>query len=177
MKEGDYMPSKTKKIVFTALMASLTCVATMIIKIPTPMQGYIHLGDCIALLCGWTLGPIYGFCAAGIGSALADLLSGYVIYAPVTFAIKGLVALTGWGIYVLLRGKMRDIFSLSLSAVVAEILMVGGYYLFEGIMYGFAASLVNIPMNLIQALSGVVFGVVLMKSIGKYVTFDSENKN
>ncbi len=170
------MATKTKKIVFTALMASLTCVATMIIKIPTPLQGYIHLGDCIALLCGWTLGPIYGFCAAGIGSALADLLSGYFVYVPVTFAIKGLVALIAWGAYTLIRGK-RDIIGLCLSSVIAELFMVAGYYLFEGIMYGFAASLVNVPMNLIQALGGVVFGVVLMKAIGKYVSFNEGSKS
>ena len=32
------------------------------------------------LLCGWVLDPVYGFLAAGIGSGLADLLSGYVTY-------------------------------------------------------------------------------------------------
>ena len=171
------MATKTKKIVFTALMASLTCVATMIIKIPTPLQGYIHLGDCIALLCGWTLGPVYGFLAAGIGSGLADLLSGYFVYAPVTFAIKGIVALIGYFLFRLIRGKRREVIGLCVSAVAAELFMVGGYYLFEGIMYGFGASLVNIPMNLVQALGGVVFGVVLMKAIGKYVSFDEDNKS
>ena len=34
-----------RKIIFAALMAALTTVATMIIRIPTPTQGYIHLGD------------------------------------------------------------------------------------------------------------------------------------
>ena len=29
----------TKKIVFAALLAALACVATMIIKIPTPLGG------------------------------------------------------------------------------------------------------------------------------------------
>ena len=82
------MHLKTKKIVMAALMASMTCVATMIIKIPSPMQGYMNLGDCIVLLCGWMLAPGYAFFAAGIGSALADIFSGYVIYAPATFVIK-----------------------------------------------------------------------------------------
>ena len=38
------------------------------------------------------LGAVLGFLAAGLGSALADLFSGYVVYAPVTFVIKGLMA-------------------------------------------------------------------------------------
>ena len=36
---------KTKKLIFAALFAALTCVATMIIKVPTPTMGYIH-GRC-----------------------------------------------------------------------------------------------------------------------------------
>ena len=54
-----------------ALLAALTCVATMIIKIPSPLKGYLNLGDCVVLLAGWMLSPTYGFLAAGLGSALA----------------------------------------------------------------------------------------------------------
>ena len=75
------------------MLAALCCVATMIIKIPSPLKGYLNLGDCVVLLSGWLLGPAYGFAAAGIGSALADIFSGYVIYAPATFIIKGLMAI------------------------------------------------------------------------------------
>ena len=39
-----------RKIIFAALMAALTTVATMIIRIPTPTQGYIHLGGMVLLL-------------------------------------------------------------------------------------------------------------------------------
>ena len=87
------MRNTTKKIVTAALFASLVCVATMIVKIPSPMKGYLNLGDCVVLLCGWLLSPLYGFLAAGLGSALADLFSGYIIYAPATFIIKGGMAL------------------------------------------------------------------------------------
>ena len=58
----------TKKQVFTALLCALTCIATMIIKIPTPGMGYIHPGDALVLLCGFLLGPVPGALAAGIGS-------------------------------------------------------------------------------------------------------------
>ena len=63
----------TQKIVIAALLAALTCVATMIIKIPSPLKGYLNLGDCIVLLAGWMLSPVHGFLAAGLGSALADV--------------------------------------------------------------------------------------------------------
>ena len=45
-----------KKLVLAALMAALTYVATSIVQIPSPMQGYVNLGDCIVLLSGWILG-------------------------------------------------------------------------------------------------------------------------
>ena len=90
------MKTKTQKIVTAALFAALCCVATMIIKIPSPLKGYLNLGDCIVLLSGWLISPFYAFMAAGIGSALADVFSGYFIYAPITFLIKGLMAIIAY---------------------------------------------------------------------------------
>ncbi len=67
----------TREIVLTALFAALACVATMVIRIPTPAtSGYIHPGDAIVILCGLILGPRYGFLAAGLGSCAADLFGG-----------------------------------------------------------------------------------------------------
>ena len=96
----------TRKIVIASMLAALTCVATMIIKIPSPLKGYLNLGDCVVLGCGWVLSPIFGFLSAGIGSALADLFSGYVIYSPATFFIKGLMVLIAHFGFKLLRKKI-----------------------------------------------------------------------
>ena len=63
----------TRKIVMSAMFAALVCIATMMIRIPSPLKGYLNLGDGIVLLAGWMLPPFYGFLAAGAGSALADL--------------------------------------------------------------------------------------------------------
>ena len=82
-----------KKLVLAGVFAALACVATMVIQIPSPMNGYVNLGDCVVLLAGWLLGPVYGFAAAGVGSMLADILSGYAHYAVGTFLIKGVMAL------------------------------------------------------------------------------------
>ena len=84
---------KIRKMVLAALMAALTYVATMVVQIPSPMQGYVNLGDCCVLLSGWILGPWWGGAAAGIGSMLTDLLNGYAHYAPGTLVIKALDAI------------------------------------------------------------------------------------
>ena len=157
------MHSKTKRIVITALMAAMVCVATMIIKIPSPMKGYLNIGDCIVLLCGWLLAPGYGFVAAGLGSALADMFSGYITYAPATFLIKGSMAIIAFACFKLMNKRIGRLPSQIIGAVLAEIVMVLGYFVFEGFMYGFVPSAVNIPANAVQGAAGLILGIVLVK--------------
>lgn len=154
------MNVKTKKIVTAALMAALVCIATMIVKIPTPLKGYVNLGDGLVLAAGWMLSPAYGFIAAALGSALADIFSGYVIYAPATFVIKGLMAL----IIYLLSVKMGKRF---LGALAAEVAMILGYFVFESFLYGPAPSALNIPANGVQGVFGLIVGLLLIKVIEK----------
>ena len=161
------MNTRTKKIVMAALMAALACVATMIIKIPSPLKGYLNLGDCIVLVSGWMLSPTYGFLAAGLGSALADVFSGYVTYAPATVVIKGVMALVAFYGFKLLHNKLGDLPSRIVSGIVAEIVMILGYFVFEGFLYGLIPSAVNIPANGVQGIAGLIIGVILMKVFEK----------
>lgn len=158
---------KTKKLIIAALFAALTCVATMIIKIPSPLQGYLNLGDCIVLLAGWLLSPFYGFLAAGIGSLLADVFSGYALYAPATFLIKGLMAIAAYFIFRWTNRKTGDLAARLISGFAAEIIMILGYFVFEGFLYGFVPSLVNIPANAVQGAAGLILGVILVKIFAK----------
>ena len=161
------MNTRTKKIIMAAMLAALTCVATMIIKIPSPLKGYLNLGDCIVLVAGWMLSPTYGFLAAGLGSALADLFSGYVTYAPATFVIKGLMALIAFYGFKLLHNKIGNLPSRIITGILAEIMMILGYFVFEGFLYGFVPSLVNIPANGVQGIAGLIIGVILIKIFEK----------
>ena len=81
-----------RAISYAGMFAALTLLATSVLKIPTPTFGYIHIGDAFVLLSGVFLGPALGGLAAGIGSGLSDLLGGYVLWAPGTFAVKFLTA-------------------------------------------------------------------------------------
>lgn len=157
----------TQKIVIASMLAALTCVATMLIKIPSPLHGYLNLGDCIVLLAGWMLSPVYGFLAAGIGSALADLFSGYLIYAPATFLIKGLMALIACYGFRFLYKAVGNLPARIVSGLVAEAMMVLGYLVFEGCLYGFGPSLVNVPANAVQGAAGLILGCLLVRAFGK----------
>ena len=167
------MHSHTKKIVIASLMAALACVATMIVKIPSPMSGYINLGDCIVLVSAFLLSAGYGFAAAGIGSALADLLSGYVAYAPATLVIKGTMALIAFGGYRLLQKKLGSVPARILTGLVAELVMVVGYFLFEGVLYGYGLAVLNIPGNSAQGAAGLILGCMLAQVFEKNkITFE-----
>ena len=161
------MKTKTQKIVIAAMLAALTCIATMIIKIPSPLKGYLNLGDCVVLLSGWLLSPLYGFLAAGLGSGLADLISGYGVYVPATFIIKGVMALAAYFGFRFLQNKITNVSARIVSGIVAELIMVFGYYVFEGFLYGFGASLVNIPANAVQGVAGLIIGTILIKIFEK----------
>ena len=155
-----------RKIVFAALMAALTTVATMIIRIPTPTQGYIHLGDGMVLLCGVLLGPGMGALAAGIGSMLSDLFAGYMSYVPGTFVIKALTALVGGWLYCRLTSGSTK------RPTPVRVALAGiGYFLYEmgmeiamGSNAAAAATavVVGVPMNIVQGVAGVIVCAVLL---------------
>ena len=154
----------------TALFAALACVATMSIRIPTPgTSGYIHPGDAVVILSGVILGPVYGLLAGGIGSAMADLLGGYFVYVPITFVIKGLVALAA-GLIALVsaliyqsvgkNSKSRYV-AVILGGVIDIIFVAGGYFVCESFLYGASAAAASIPANIIQGVGGLVLAAVL----------------
>ena len=124
---------RIRKMVFAALMAALTYVATMVVQIPSPMQGYVNLGDCCVLLSGWMLGPWWGGAAAGIGSMLTDLLNGYAHYAPGTFVIKGCMAIAA---ALLAKAMGNKAAGYAVSGVVAEVIMVAGYFGYAALLLG-----------------------------------------
>lgn len=162
------MDKQLRKLVLAALLAALTCVATMVIQVPVPLAGYLHFGDCFVLLSGWVLGPVWGAVAAGIGSALADILTGYAIYAPATLIIKAAVALVAALLFTLLKKRMKGtLLPCLISSILAELIMVGGYFLYTWLIVGstVAAVVVTLPADFIQASSGIVAGTVLMTLI------------
>lgn len=154
--------NRTKKIVFSALMAALTTAATMVIHIPSAFSGYIHLGDGMVLLSGMLLGPMAGAAAGGIGSMMADLLSGYAFYAPATLIIKALAAFAGGYLYKHLRSRSRPGGFRVSAGVVCSAVVTGGYFLFELAVYSWPAAISNVPFNLVQNLFSLIAAGALL---------------
>lgn len=157
--------SNVKRLVMTALLAALACVATLILKVPSPSGGYMNLGDTVVLLSAYLLGPVYGAAAAGVGSMMADILAAYPVYAPATLVIKAIMAVVAALAYRKLKGSAWGVL---VCGVIGEIPMVVGYWLFDGFLAGsLAGAAVGIPSNLVQAAFGLIVSTVLVLSLRK----------
>ena len=147
--------TKLKKIAFAGVFFSFVFISTQI-RIPTAI-GYINLGDGVILIGAFLFGPI-AFFPAAIGSALSDLLAGYAQYIIPTFIIKGLMGgLAG----ALLRKASPSVVRKILVGLLAEVIMIAGYFVFESLpfMYGPAAAAGSLLFNLIQGIAAVVIFV------------------
>ena len=60
-----------------AIMTAVTTVLTMLVKIPTPIRGYLNLSDTMIYFSAYAFGPWVGGIIGGLGPALSDLISGY----------------------------------------------------------------------------------------------------
>ena len=153
------------KLANSGMLAALIFVATYFFKIPVSVtQGYIHLGDGFILLGAAMLGPA-AIGAAAVGSMLADLLGGYTLYLLPTFLIKGAVAAVAVWCY----AKERPMWLQILLLIVAELVMVGGYFVVEWLVlgYGWAAAVGALIPNMVQGASGVIIAAVLNPLVKK----------
>ena len=116
----------------------------------------VHLGDGAIFLSVLLLGPL-GIPAAAVGSMLSDLIGGYMVYVLPTFLIKGLVALVAWK----LCRKDQPLLAL-LSFLLAEAVMVLGYFLLEWALYGVASAAAAIGPNVVQGIAGVLIGMLCL---------------
>lgn len=152
------MNKQLRKLVSAALFASLCCVMTLVIQIPAP-TGHVNLGDVAVLLSAWMLGPLWGAAAAGVGSALADLLS-WPAYAPATFVIKFAMAAVAALLFGWVKKHGSRFVGMIFGAVAAQTVMVGGYFLYESVVLAVgAAAAASVPFNLVQGTVGAVAGV------------------
>lgn len=159
------MNTKLHRLILAALFTALCCVATMVIRIPSPVGGYINAGDALVLLSAFLLGPVAGGIAAGLGSALADAFAGYMAYVPATFIIKFLMAFLAAHIYRCLREK-HTAYGVIVGGIAAEIIMIGGYFAFTALILGLGwGALPEIPGNIVQGIFGIVASSILRAAL------------
>ncbi len=162
---------KNKRLVYIALWAALTALVTASLPIPSPVGGFYNIGDSMVMLSALFLGMPGGAIAATIGSALADLVLGYVYFAPYTFIIKGAEALAvGLIAGRAFREGRKFLPRFLLAGIGGIIVMVGGYYIAYVIMTGsMATAAVEVPGNTIQGLLSLAVAAVLAQILQRFL--------
>lgn len=162
-----------KRLVLASMMICLTFIATYIIRIPVPAtQGYISLGDLVIILSMFLIGWKWGGAAGALGAALADLMGGFSIFAPVSLVVKfGMVFIMGIFIEKAVKKHLSFAKFTTLEIVgmvLGCIFSLAGYYFAEVIIYGnWITPLIEVPLNIIQFATGAVLAVLLTIQLEK----------
>lgn len=153
------------RVAVVAVLTAVVVVFTMIVRIPTA-KGYINLCDVAICFIAFTFGPWSAFIAAGLGTALADLFSGYAQWAPISFVVHGLE-----GLLVALIVRQKNSITIPfitkiLAGIVCMATVSLGYFALSAIFIsGVSVAAAEIPWNLVQSGVGVVLGLTLSAAV------------
>ena len=165
----------TKKLVLNGLMIALVFLTTYFTRIPGPIYpGYINFGDILIMVAAILLGRGTGLASGAIGSAIADIAAGGMIFAPITFVVKGL---EGYIAGVIAdsaeknaHGEARRLAAVVISAAV----MVAGYFIAEWLLlpfvdktFGYTAAIAELVPNLVQGGVSAVAAYVLVSLLDR----------
>ena len=163
------------KIVFIAMLSALVCVVTMY-RFPL-LGSKVHFANAVCLLSGLLMGPVSGGLAAGLGSALYDvLLGGYgAVECLVTFVSKFAMA---WvcGVIAFSGGReakehLRNVAASVIGALTYVALYMLKTFVFQAFVYGFPMNAVWATMlskfipSMINAVFAMLAAPVLMRAI------------
>ena len=156
---------KLRSIATAAALTALIASLTLAVSIPVANVGYLNFGDVFVLLGAAYLSPLLAFLAAGIGSALADVLMSYTHYALFTFLIKGLEG--GLVAYLFSRNSKRHFTNFLCGAL----LMAGGYALTDLFLYNnMQVFWLSLAINMLQGVLALTVVSGLYPLVKKHLT-------
>lgn len=160
---NNAIKSRTLKIVITAVMTALTTVITAYVSIPNGVGGNINIGDSIIFISAALLGALPATFVGGIGSMIADLISGYASFAPFTLVVKGIEGLVaGLIAYHAFNLESKN----KVSGIIRALLTVGGIILSALVMvfgYFLTSLILNngmIKTALTESVGNIVQGAI-----------------
>ncbi|MBM9518582.1 ECF transporter S component [Desulforhopalus vacuolatus] len=142
---------------FLVAMVIVVLLTTLFVRIPIPSRGYFNFGDVAVVFAGLVLGARGGCIAGGLGSALADVIGGFAMFAPLTLVAKGVEGL----LCGMARGRSGA--AAALLPLAGVLAMAALYFVGETLMpqIGLAGALAEIVPNLIQAAGAYIGGRAL----------------
>jgi len=150
-----------RRVALGSVLAAAVALATLL-HIPMPgMRIYFNLGEGVIYTIAILLGARYGGLCGGIGAAMADIVLGYPLWAPLTLVIKGV---EGYVVGKLApSGRLRAI-------ILGALVMIAGYTSSAGILYGWKVAPMEFVTDLFQTGIGGVFAMVFVPVLEKRVS-------
>ncbi len=150
------------RLCVSGVLAALVFAATTLLRIPSHM-GYIHVGDAFIYLAACMLPHPHAAAVGAVGAALADVLSGYPIWAPGSAVIKAAAVL----FFTARRGKLLCPRNL-LGLLPAFAVCIGGYYLYEALITSnWIAPLAGLLPSLTQCVASALVFVLLAAALDR----------
>lgn len=168
MSETQGRLTATQQLTITAIFIALTFLATWLIKVQIPFfaakGGLVHLGNVPMFVAAMVYGRKTGAIAGAFGMALFDLMGGWILWAPFTFVVVGLMGYTVG--LICEKSKMNPVLTNIIAVGVALIIKIVGYYIAEGVIYGnWIAPAASIPGNIVQVVTAGIIVLPIIERI------------
>ncbi len=168
MSETQGRLTTTQQVTITAIFIALTFLATWLIKVQIPFfaakGGLVHLGNVPMFVAAMVYGRKTGAIAGAFGMALFDLMGGWILWAPFTFVVVGLMGYTVG--LICEKSKMNPVLTNIIAVGVALIIKIVGYYIAEGVIYGnWIAPAASIPGNIVQVVTAGIIVLPIIERI------------
>ncbi|HAY73767.1 MAG TPA: ECF transporter S component [Ruminococcaceae bacterium] len=147
----------------TAVLMAMN-VALSSFGVPVP-GGHLYLNDIVICTASIILDPLAAFMVGGVGAFLGDF---FFYPAPmwVSLVTHGLqaIVISVFSHYVL---KKKPVLSSGIGVTIGAIIMVVGYSLGRAFIYSTPAyAVAKLPFQILQAVVGAVFGMLLCWKFG-----------
>lgn len=170
MSERNTLATPVFKAATLAILTAVTAVFTILIRVPIPAtKGYFNLSDVSIYFAAFSFGPLTAFVAGGLGTALADIISGYAQWAPISFLAHGLQGLVAALVASMIRRRSDAPSGVILGwwilgGLAGAVVMIGGYLVGGYILAG-AGAFSELPFNVVQSGVGIAVGILLTVSV------------
>lgn len=168
---APYTSGRTFDLILTGMSIALVFVATLLLNIKLPITangGLVHLGTAMLFVISIVFGPKKGMIAGAIGMGLFDLVSGWTLWAPISFLARGLqgylVGKIAWS-----NGRNGNSVGFNIFAAIVSVpFMLAIYYVGEALIFGnFIVPAASIPGNLVQNAVGLIVAIPVAIALKK----------
>ena len=125
----------------------------------------VHFANAVCLLAGLLLGPVPGGLAAGLGSAIYDLMAGYGAETIITFVSKFAMAWVCGKVFLAFGQKRFQIDRLAVASACGAFTYVALYMLKSLIMYGWGGVVSRFPASIINAVVAIIAAPVFFTAV------------